>query len=165
MKRIVFSGFLVAALVALAGCTLFYPNNDETPEPGPQNSLSPSASPTPTDSVEPEVSPSPSPSASTAKADAKIQVLISDTSEGFLEVIAEITNFAEDGGQCKLISYSGSASKVVGTSNAESNVGRTQCFPLMIEFSDLPKGKSFVAVGYESTSYYGESDRFEVNIP
>jgi hypothetical protein len=161
MKRILFAGFSVAALVALAGCTLFYPNNDQTKDPGAQSSVSPSAFPTPTE--EPE--PSPSPSVASTKAAAKIQVLYSDTSQGFLEVIAEVTNFAEDGGQCTLISYSGNTSKVVGTFQAESNVGTTQCFPIKVEFSSLTKGTSTVAVVYESNAYIGESERFEVNVP
>jgi len=161
MKRILFAGFSVAALVALAGCTLFYPNNDQTQDPGAQSSVSPSPFPTPTE--EPE--PSPSPSVASTKAAAKIQVLYSDTSQGFLEVIAEVTNFAEDGGQCTLISYSGNTSKVVGTFQAESNVGTTQCFPIKVEFSSLTKGTSTVAVVYESNAYIGESERFEVNVP
>ena len=161
MKRILFTGFSVAALVALAGCTLFYPNNDQTQDPGAQSSVSPSPFPTPTE--EPE--PSPSPSVESTKAAAKIQVLYSDTSQGFLEVIAEVTNFAEDGGQCTLISYSGNTSKVVGTFQAESNVGTTQCFPIKVEFSSLTKGTSIVAVVYESNAYIGESERFEVNVP
>jgi hypothetical protein len=161
MKRILFAGFSVAALVALAGCTLFYPNNDQNQDPVAQTSLTPSAFPSPTE--EPE--PSPSPSVASTKAAAKIQVLYSDTSQGFLEVIAEVTNFAEDGGQCTLISYSGNTSKVVGTFQAESNVGTTQCFPIKVEFSSLTKGTSTVAVVYESNAYIGESDRFEVNVP
>jgi hypothetical protein len=161
MKRILFAGFSVAALVALAGCTLFYPNNDQNQDPVAQTSLTPSAFPSPTE--EPE--PSPSPSVASTKAAAKIQVLYSDTSQGFLEVIAEVTNFAEDGGQCTLISYSGNTSKVVGTFQAESNVGTTQCFPIKVEFSSLTKGTSTVAVVYESNAYIGESERFEVNVP
>ena len=161
MKRILFAGFSVAALVALAGCTLFYPNNDQNQDPVAQTSLTPSAFPSPTE--EPE--PSPSPSVASTKAAAKIQVLYSDTSQGFLEVIAEVTNFAEDGGQCTLISYSGNTSKVVGTFQAESNVGTTQCFPIKVEFSSLTKGTATVAVVYESNAYIGESDRFEVNVP
>jgi hypothetical protein len=167
MKRILIAGFSVAALVALAGCTLFYPNNDQNQEPVAQTSLTPSAFPTPAESAEPEASPSPSPSPSVAstKAAAKIQVIYSDTSQGFLEVIAEVTNFAEDGGQCNLVSYSGNTSKVVATFKAESNVGTTQCFPIKVEFSSLTKGTSTVAVAYESNAYSGESGRFEVNIP
>jgi hypothetical protein len=165
MKRILFAGFSVAALVALAGCTLFYPNNDQTQDPVAQTSLTPSAFPSPTESAEPEATPSPSPSVATTKAAAKIQVLYSDTSQGFLEVIAEVTNFAEDGGQCKLVAYSGSTSKVIAAFKAESNVGTTQCFPIKVEFSSLTKGTSTVAVAYESSSYIGESDKFEVNIP
>ena len=163
MKRILFAGFSVAALVALAGCTLFYPNNDQNQDPVAQTSLTPSAFPSPTE--EPEPSSSPSPSVASTKAAAKIQVLYSDTSQGFLEVIAEVTNFAEDGGQCTLITYSGNTSKVVATFKAESNVGTTQCFPIKVEFSSLTKGTSTVAVVYESNAYIGESERFEVNVP
>jgi hypothetical protein len=165
MKRLLIAGISVAALVALAGCTLFYPNNDQNQDPVAQTSLTPSAFPSPTESAEPEVTPSPSPSVTTTKAAAKIQVIYSDTSQGFLEVIAEVTNFAEDGGQCNLVSYSGNTSKVVATFKAESNVGTTQCFPIKVEFSSLTKGTSTVAVAYESNAYSGESGRFEVNIP
>jgi hypothetical protein len=165
MKRLLIAGISVAALVALAGCTLFYPNNDQNQDPVAQTSLTPSAFPSPTESAEPEVTPSPSPSVTTTKAAAKIQVIYSDTSQGFLEVIAEVTNFAEDGGQCNLVSYSGNTSKVVATFKAESNVGTTQCFPIKVEFSSLTKGTSTVAVAYESNAYVGESTRFEVNVP
>ena len=68
MKRILFAGFSVAALVALAGCTLFYPNNDQNQDPVAQTSLTPSAFPSPTE--EPE--PSPSPSVASTKAAAKM---------------------------------------------------------------------------------------------
>jgi hypothetical protein len=151
--------------VALAGCTLFYPTNDQNQEPVAQTSLTPSAFPSPTESAKPDATPSPSPSVAISKAAAKIQVTYTDTSQGFLEVIAEVTNFAEDGGQCTLVSYSGNTSKVVATFKAESNVGTTQCFPIKVEFSSLTKGTSTVAVAYESNSYIGESERFEVNIP
>jgi hypothetical protein len=165
MKRILIAGFSVAALVALAGCTLFYPNSDQNQDPVAQTSLTPSAFPSPTESAEPEATPSPSPSVAISKGAAKIQVIYTDTSQGFLEVIAEVTNFAEDGGQCTLVSYSGNTSKVVATFKAESNVGTTQCFPIKVEFSSLTNGTSTVAVAYESNSYIGESERFEVNIP
>lgn len=161
MKRIIFAGFSVAALVALAGCTLFYPNSDQTQGPIAEPSVTPSSFPTPSESSEP----SPSPSAASTKGPAKIQVLYTDTSQGFLEVIAEVTNFAEDGGVCKLVSYSGNTSKVVGTFKAESNVGRTQCYPIDVDFGSLGTGTSTVAVAYESTNYIGESERFEVNVP
>jgi hypothetical protein len=49
--------------------------------------------------------------------------------------------------------------------SAEHNVTTTQCFPVLIPLSKVPKGIGQVVIGYESEKYQGESEKFEVIIP
>jgi hypothetical protein len=98
-------------------------------------------------------------------APAMLQILYTDTSGGVLNVVAEVTNFAEDGGSCTLSYYQGANATAVGTVDAERNVTSTQCFPFNVDFSALPKGALELTVKYESENHVGESEKFEVTIP
>lgn len=164
MKK-AFIGLLgLATVVALTGCTLFYPNSG-----GPEDLISetPIASEAPADSSSPEDSPSasPSPSPSASQGPALFQILYSDASGGSINVVAEISNFSEDGGSCTLSYYQGSTATVVETVKAERNVTTTQCFPFNAALTGVPKGPVQFTVSYESTNHIGESAKFEVNIP
>ena len=152
---------LTTALV-LAGCTLFYPNSGT-----PEDTIEPSASQTEDSSntQSPEESASPSPSASRTMAPATLQILYSDASGGVLNVVAEVTNFAEDGGSCVLSYYQGEVATLLGTVKAERNVTTTQCFPFNINLASVPKGALTLTVSYESDNHFGESEKFEVTIP
>jgi hypothetical protein len=96
---------------------------------------------------------------------AQLQILYTDTSAGVLNVVAEVMNFAEDGGSCTLSYYKGATATAVGTVDAERNVTSTQCFPFNVDFSALPKGVLELTVKYESENHVGESEKFEVTIP
>ena len=149
---------LVTALV-LTGCTLFYPNsgNPEDLIGPPASSSEPSDDP---NSTEQSGSPSPSPSVSPTLAVAQLQILYTDTSAGLLNVVAEVTNFAEDGGSCTLSYYKGTTATAVATVKAERNVTSTQCFPFNVNFSAVPKGALELIVKYESANHFGESEKF-----
>jgi hypothetical protein len=48
---------------------------------------------------------------------------------------------------------------------AESNVTTTQCFPMELSLSGLPKGTALVTVTYESQTHFGVSVGRSVLIP
>jgi hypothetical protein len=162
-KALIVALGLVTALV-LTGCTLFYPNSgnpDDAAEPTSSSSESPAESKSP----EVSASTSPTPSVSPTMAPAIFQILDTDTSGGVLFVVAEVTNFVEDGGSCTLSHYKGSSATAISTVKAERNVTSTQCAPFSINFSAVPKGVLQLTVKYESENHLGESEKFEVRIP
>jgi len=154
---------LVTAMV-LTGCSLFYPNSgnpDDAAEPTSSSSEAPSELKSPEESA----STSPTPSASPTMSPAFFEILYTDTSGGVLNVVAEVTNFVEDGGSCTLYYYTGSTATAIGTVKAERNVTSTQCSPFNVNFSAVPKGVLELTVKYESENHLGESEKFEVRIP
>lgn len=148
--------FLLLSL-NLSGCSLLYPNWDTKQSPGTSQSASPSES----------ASESPSETPSTpAKSVAKVQIddSSSDATAGVIQVIAEVTNVAEDGGTCTLIVQAGTTTKKYSF-KAESNINTTQCHPLEAPISGLPKGTALVSVQYDSATYSGISTAVSVVIP
>lgn len=159
MKRILLIVTTLVAVATVAGCALFYPNIGSTESPSDPMNPSPTTSEpsaTPTESETPTAAP---------KELAKPRVLFYEVSGGNLQIIGEVINFAEDGGECIVTFYTGDTPIVMERVPAEHNVTTTQCFPLTIGLSRLPKGVGEVVIGYESEKYEGTSERFEVNIP
>ena len=157
MKKII---ALVAAsglALMLSGCSLIYPNwgTDQNPSTSQSAQPSESASGTPTP-VE----------TNSTKGEATVVVDQAnvDATAGFLSVVAQVTNFNEDGGNCTLTVQAGNQSKTMSV-KAESNVTTTQCFPMEISLSGLPKGTALVTVTYESAAHYGVSAGRSVLIP
>lgn len=157
MKKII---ALVAAsglALVLSGCSLIYPNwgTDQNPSTSQSAQPSESASGTPTP-VE----------TNSTKGEATVVVDQAnvDATAGFLSVVAQVTNFNEDGGTCTLTVQAGNQSKTMSV-KAESNVTTTQCFPMEISLSGLPKGTALVTVTYESAAHYGVSAGRSVLIP
>ena len=162
MKKAFIAALGLATALVLTGCTLFYPNSGS-----PEDLLEPTSevSEAPAEETNPEASPSPSPSVSPTMAPAILQILYSDASGGVLNVVAEVSNFAEDGGSCTLSYYKGATATVLGTVKAERNVTSTQCFPFNIDLASVPKGDLDLTVSYSSENHIGESEKFEVRIP
>jgi hypothetical protein len=158
MKRTLLITTTLVAVATLAGCALFYPNlgSNETPSDPMDPSPSASVTPTPTASETPTAAP---------KELAKPRVLFYEIVGTNLQIIGEVVNFAEDGGECIITFYSGNTPVVMERVPAEHNVSTTQCFPLTTALSRLPKGMVDVVIGYESDKYAGESEKFEVIIP
>jgi CCR4-NOT transcriptional regulation complex NOT5 subunit len=157
MKKII---ALVAAsglALMLSGCSLIYPNwgTDQNPSTSQSAQPSESASGTPTP-VE----------TNSTKGEATVVVDQAnvDATAGFLSVVAQVTNFNEDGGTCTLTVQAGNQSKTMSV-KAESNVTTTQCFPMEISLSGLPKGTALVTVTYESAAHFGVSAGRSVLIP
>ena len=162
MKKAFIVALSLATALVLTGCALFYPNSGS-----PEDLIEPSSeiSEAPAEETTPEASPSPSPSVSPTMAPALLQILYSDASGGVLNVVAEVTNFAEDGGSCTLSYYKGTTATALGTVQAERNVTSTQCFPFNIDLASVPKGDLELTVSYSSENHIGESEKFEVTIP
>ena len=159
MKRTLLIATTLVAVATLTGCALFYPNLGSNETPSDPMNPSPTASettPTPTESETPTAAP---------KELAKPRLLFYEIAGSDLRVIGEVINFAEDGGECIITFYSGNTPIVMERVPAEHNVSTTQCFPLTTALSRLPKGTIDVVIGYESTKYAGESEKFEVIIP
>jgi hypothetical protein len=157
MKKII---ALVAAsglALMLSGCSLIYPNwgTDQNPSTSQSAQPSESASGTPTP-VE----------TNSTKGEATVVVDQAnvDATAGFLSVLAQVSNFNEDGGTCTLTVQAGNQSKTMSV-KAESNVTTTQCFPMEISLSGLPKGTALVTVTYESAAHFGVSAGRSVLIP
>lgn len=158
MKRTLLITTTLVAVATLAGCALFYPNlgSNETPSDPMDPSPTASVTPTPTASETPTAAP---------KELAKPRVLFYEIVGTNLQIIGEVVNFAEDGGECIITFYSGNTPIVMERVPAEHNVSTTQCFPLTTALSRLPKGMIDVVIGYESEKYAGESEKFQVIIP
>jgi len=158
MKRTLLITTTLVAVATLAGCALFYPNlgSNETPSDPMDPSPTASVTPTPTASETPTAAP---------KELAKPRVLFYEIVGTNLQIIGEVVNFAEDGGECIITFYSGNTPIVMERVPAEHNVSTTQCFPLTTALSRLPKGMIDVVIGYESAKYEGESERLQVIIP
>lgn len=157
MKKTLTTVFATILALSLSGCALLYPNWDTTQSPGTSQSAEPSES----------ASQSQSPSQSTpSKANAKVQIddASADATSGVIQVIAQITNIAEDGGTCTLIVQAGNTTKKVSF-KAESNVNTTQCHPMELPLTGLPKGTALVTVQYDSAAYTGVSAGASVVIP
>lgn len=159
MKRVFFVATAVAAALALASCSLVYPNSGPSETLSNPNESSPSPSetlPTPTDSTSPSAEP---------KQLAKPRVQFYEIIGGDLLIIGEVVNVYEDGGECLFTFYAGDTPLFMERIKAAANVTTTQCFPLSIPLSKLPKGIGKVVVSYESGRYFGESEKFEVSVP
>lgn len=158
MRKIFVSAMIATATFALSGCALLYPNWGTDQNPSTSQSATPSESTSVTPSETPSVSPS--------KANAVINLIdISvDSSAQSVNVVAEVDNASEDGGQCTITMVSGSFSKSV-TVKAEANATSTQCFPALVPYVGAPSGNATVTVSYSSEAYFGTSKGFGVNIP
>lgn len=139
--------------ISLAGCSLLYPHWGATtfPTDGPSSSSSASAVPTSSSSA--------SPTASTKPVQAAKVVILQnnvDATAGVIDVVAQVSNVAEDGGQCTLTVTSGNTTKSQ-TVRAESNVDSTQCYPMEVSLAGLAKGSASMTVTYKSAGYLGSS--------
>ncbi|MEN9749826.1 MAG: hypothetical protein RL149_904 [Actinomycetota bacterium] len=157
MKKIATILAFSALTLSLSGCALLYPNWGTTDNPGTSQSAEPSASASASESQSP-----------TTPAKGSAIVVIDqanvDATAGVISVVAEVTNFNEDGGLCTLIVQAGTQTKKISV-KAESNVTTTQCYPMELSLSGLPKGTALVTVSYDSASHAGVSAGQSVVIP
>ena len=146
---------------SVAGCSLLYPNWGTTVSPSDSMTASPTE-PTATDSANPE----PTETQAVQKKNAKVEIMMADldTSAKAISVVAQVVGIAESTGTCTL-TFQGANSTETLTVKAEANVSDTQCFPMNLSYSDLPKGAGLVTVTYESEGYKGTSAASAVTIP
>lgn len=160
MKKIALVILSAALALTLSGCALLYPNWGTSQNPGTSASSSTQPSASASSSQTPTETPTP------AKAKAKVQIddASSDATAGTISVLAEVSNVAEDGGTCTLIVQAGTTVKKVAF-KAESNVNTTQCHPMSLPLTGLPKGTALVTVQYDSANYSGVSAGQSVVVP
>ncbi|MFM6966769.1 MAG: hypothetical protein ACKOWI_05350, partial [Rhodoluna sp.] len=87
-----------------------------------------------------------------------------DTAGGVIYGVGEITNVVEDGGTCTLNFIGAGKTKSI-TGKAESNATDTQCHPLELSLSGLPKGAGLITISYDSPTHVGTSTAVAVTIP
>ena len=153
----------VIALVAIlaftvSGCSILYPNwGKPTDRPKPTDTET--TSPNPTDTGTPTPEP-------TDKGTAAVEIMDAyvDAGNGIISVIGQVTNFSEDGGTCTA-TFNGGGKTATISAAAESNAANTQCRPLEIKLSGLPKGAGVVTVTYDSAKNHGVSKATAVTIP
>ena len=159
MKRTLLIFTTLVAVATMTGCALFYPNIGSNETPSDPMNPTPTASETTEAPVESE---SPAP---VVKELAKPRIVFYDIVGSNIQVVGEVMNFAEDGGECIITFYADDVPVVMERVPAEHNVSTTQCFPLTVGLSRLPKGAVDVVVAYESEKYEGQSEATEVIIP
>jgi len=172
---------LATALIiglSLSGCSAFVPSWNAQPTPieidnendSPDvNESEPETEPEPVP-VEPETDPEPEQTEEepepVERSEVNVEVVSAMvyTDEGQLEVIAQVFDVVEDGGECSLKLLAGDFStEATVMANRSSNY--TQCAPIDIPLSGLPGGTAVVSVSYVSDSYEGESEPVSVVIP
>lgn len=168
----------IVAGLTLTGCSAFVPSwnaqptpieidnetepadVNEVPETEPETEETEPANPTETAEQDPE------PTEAIERSSATVEVIsaMAYVDEGQLEVIAQVFDVVEDGGECtlKLLAGDFSTEQTVGA-NRSSNY--TQCAPIDIPLSELPGGTAVVSVSYLSENYEGESASVSVVIP
>lgn len=177
MRWKLFSIAIVAGLT-LTGCSAFVPSwnaqptpieidnetepadVNEVPETGSETEETEPTNPTETAEQDPE------PTEVIERSSVTVEVIsaMAYVDEGQLEVIAQVFDVVEDGGECtlKLLAGDFSTEQTVGA-NRSSNY--TQCAPIDIPLSELPGGTAVVSVSYLSENYEGESASVSVVIP
>jgi hypothetical protein len=159
VKKVSFIFISIFAVFALSACSVFYPNA------GAVNSTIESENPSPSSSESVEPSPSASPSSTSRKSAAEPVVLFYDVFSSTILIVGEVVNVSENNGECIITFYFANSPVLVERVSAESNVSTTQCAPLEVQLSDLPKGSGYAVISYESEKYEGQSEQFEVRIP
>ena len=175
--------FIIAVLagLTLSGCSAFVPSWNAQPTPIEIDNETDSADVNeldPEPEVEPEQSDDSTPDAETdtgaeseteepiERSEVNVEVIsaMAYEDEGQLEVIAQVFDVVEDGGECtmKLLAGDFSTEATVGANRSSSY---TQCAPIDIPLSDLPGGTAVVTVSYLSERYQGESQAVSVVIP
>ena len=163
MKFVKQAAVAAASALALSGCSLLYPHWGATtfPTDSPTQSQSASPSASASQSSQPSATPSITPMKG---AQVQLMNVNADATAGVIDVVAQVTNVAEDGGQCVLTVISGNTSKSISV-KAESNVDTTQCFPMELPLVGLQSGTALVTVMYRSSAYLGTSPAQAVVIP
>jgi hypothetical protein len=155
LKVIALAGILT---LTVSGCSILYPNwGKPTDAPNPTKTHTPP--PLPTDTTTPTPDPTEKGAASVEIMDAYV-----DSPNGIILVVGQVTNFSEDGGTCTA-TFNGGGKTVTVSATAESNASNTQCRPLEINLSGLPKGAGVITVTYDSTKNHGVSKATAVTIP
>lgn len=163
IKVLASAASITISAAALAGCSILYPNWNTTAKPG--DSSTP-ATPGSTSTASASTEPTPTSTPTAARSKAQISWVDSgvDTAGGVIYGVGEITNVVEDGGTCTLTFIGAGKTKAI-SGKAESNATDTQCHPLELPLTGLPKGAGLITLSYDSPTHIGTSTTVAVNIP
>ncbi len=173
--------FIAVAFLAsfsLTGCSAFVPSwnaqptpieidnesNDDVVNEVPQNEPEPRPSEPAEDQQEPEPEPEESEPVELESVNVEVVSAMVYEDEGQLEVIAQVFDVVEDGGECTLRLLAGDYSTEV-TVGANRSSNYTQCSPIDLPLTELPGGTAVVSVSYLSGNSEGESEAVSVVIP
>jgi len=171
MRWNVLATALIVSL-SLSGCSAFVPswNAQPTPieidneaEPEEVSEVEPETEPEPVD-PEPETEPEPVETEPVERSEVNVEIAQVYTDNATFEVIAQVLDVVEDGGECTLKFLAGDFS-TEATVLAERSSNYTQCAPIDIPLPTLPSGTAAFSVEYISDSYEGESEPDSVVIP
>lgn len=163
---------------SLTGCSAFVPSwnaqptpieidnesNDDVVNEVPQNEPEPRPSEPAEDQQEPEPEPEESEPVELESVNVEVVSAMVYEDEGQLEVIAQVFDVVEDGGECTLRLLAGDYSTEV-TVGANRSSNYTQCSPIDLPLTELPGGTAVVSVSYLSGNSEGESEAVSVVIP
>jgi hypothetical protein len=157
MKNLRILAIAILLVAPVSGCSVLYPNwgkPTDSPTPTATETVTPTPTETPTETPDP------------AKAPATVEIMDAyvDSQNGVLQVVAQITNFSEDGGTCTA-TFTGGGKSTSVTVSAESNAANTQCRIMEIPLGALASGSGSVKVKYDSTAHSGVSTETSVTIP
>lgn len=158
MKKFRIIALASVLAISVSSCSVLYPNwgkPTDSPSPSVTDTDTPSPTPTQTDTETPEPNKQP--------ATVEIMDAYVDTQGGVLQVVAQVTNFSEDGGTCTA-TFSGGGKSTSVTVGAESNAANTQCRTMEIPLGVLAKGMGSVTVKYDSAIHSGISTETSVTI-
>ncbi len=158
MKKLSLLIGVTIILSTLTGCTLLYPNWGK-PTTSPTKTKTSDPNPTETKTVDPTPT-------KTTKTNAVVDIMDASVypQDGIIQVVAQVTNFSEDGGTCTA-TFTGGGKSVSVSAKAESNAANTQCHPLEINLGGIPAGSGSVTVTYDSETKHGVSSAEAVTIP
>lgn len=152
-QKFLAAGLAFSLAFSMAGCSMFYPNEEPAPTATTTEEPAPTATPTPTPTLDPDL--------------AKVEINILNTSafldNGYIQVIAEALEVMEEDGKCTLKVTQGEMSQSV-TVSAEPNVTSTQCFPMEVPVNGFKAGSISYSVTYISSESTGIADSLKMEI-
>lgn len=173
-----FIAIAILASFSLTGCSAFVPSwnaqptpieidnesNDDGVNEVPQDEPEPQPSEPAEDEQEPKPEPEENEPIELESVNVEVVSAMVYEDEGQLEVIAQVFDVVEDGGECTLKLLAGDYSTEVKVgANRSSNY--TQCSPIDLPLTELPGGTAVVSVSYLSDNSEGESEAVSVVIP
>jgi hypothetical protein len=173
-----FIAIAILASFSLTGCSAFVPSwnaqptpieidnesNDDGVSEVPQDEPEPQPSEPAEDEQEPELEPEENEPIELESVNVQVVSAMVYEDRAELQVVAQVFDVVEDGGECTLKLLADGYSTEIANS-AERSSSYTQCSAFQVPLSELPGGAAVVSVSYLSDNSEGESEAVSVVIP